>query len=67
MKMVDLTEVDKLYKDCHVEVLENKSIRTSLNIGTMNNKLNCDYSFMNRDTVSLKCCSSLVLDKSEGC
>ena len=48
MKTVELEEIKKLYT-------ENQSIRTCLNTGNMSNKLNCDYSFMNRNLNYLKC------------
>lgn len=52
MKTVDLIEIEKLYTACKVNETRNSPIRTSLNMGTLNNKLNCDYSFMNRNSVS---------------
>ena len=52
MKTVELIEIEKLYMDCHVEMVKNQQIRTSLNTGSMNNRLNCDYSFMNRNSIS---------------
>lgn len=38
-----------------MRTVENQSIRTCLNTGNMSNKLNCDYSFMNRNLNYLKC------------
>lgn len=52
MKTVELIEIEKLYTTCNVKGTENHPIRTTLNMGTLNNKLNCDYSFMNRNSVS---------------
>ena len=52
MKTVELEEIKKLYTTCHVRTVENQSIRTCLNTGNMSNKLNCDYSFMNRNSIS---------------
>jgi hypothetical protein len=53
METVELIEIQKLYRDCHVEMVENQPIRSSLNTGSLNNRLNCDYSFMNRNSISL--------------
>ena len=53
METVELIEIQKLYRDCHVEMVENQPIRSFLNTGVLNNRLNCDYSFMNRNSISL--------------
>lgn len=52
MKVVELKEIEKLYKDCHVEMVEEQSIRTNLNVGSINNRLNCDYGFMNKNFIA---------------
>ena len=65
MKTVELIEIEKLYMDCHVEMVENQPIRTSLNTGSMNNKLNCDYSFMNRNSISLNYNNTVIPNKGE--
>jgi hypothetical protein len=44
MKTVELIEIEKLYMDCHVEMVKNQPIRTSLNTGSMNNRLNYERS-----------------------
>lgn len=48
MKTIELQEIEKLYSNYHIKVYENHSIRNTLNEGTMNNKLNCNYSFINK-------------------
>lgn len=53
MGTVEISEIEKLYMDCHVKQVDNQPIRTSLNTGSMNNRLNSDYSFMNRNSISL--------------
>ena len=46
METVELIEIQKLYRDCHVEMVENQPIRSSLNTGSLNNRLNLSkYSF----------------------
>lgn len=52
MKVVELKEIEKLYKDCHVEMVEEQSIRTNLNVGSINNRLNCDYGFMSKNFIA---------------
>ena len=49
MKVVELKEIEKLYKDCHVEMVEEQS---NLNVGSINNRLNCDYGFMNKNFIA---------------
>lgn len=48
MKTIDLKEIEKLYSAYNVKFNENHLIRNTLNKGSMNNKLNCDYSFMHK-------------------
>ena len=55
MKTEELIEIEKLYMDCHVDMNQDQPIRTSLNTESINNRLNCDYSFMNRNLNYLKC------------
>lgn len=64
MKTVELIEIENLYTACKVKEMENYPIRTSLNMGTLNNKLNCDYSFMNRNSVSANYNSNVLTNKN---
>lgn len=52
MKTVEFNEIERLYKECNVEVASGSVINNSLNMGRMNNRLNADYSFMNRNSSS---------------
>lgn len=52
MKTVEFNEIERLYKECNVEVASGSVINNSLNMGRMNNRLNADYSFMNRNSIS---------------
>ena len=65
MKTVELIEIEKLYMDCHVEMVKNQQIRTSLNTGSMNNRLNCDYSFMNRNSISSNYNNTVIHNEGE--
>ena len=65
MKTVELIEIEKLYMDCHVEMVKNQQIRTSLNAGSMNNRLNCDYSFMNRNSISSNYNNTVIHNEGE--
>ena len=65
MKTVELIEIEKLYMDCHVEMVKHQPIRTSLNIGSMNNRLNCDYSFMNRNSISSNYNNTVIHNEGE--
>lgn len=48
MKIIDLKEIEKLYSSYNVKFNENHLIRNTLNKGSMNNKLKCDYDFINK-------------------
>ena len=48
-----------------VEMVKNQPIRTSLNNGSMNNKLNCDYSFMNRNSISSNYNNTVIHNEGE--
>lgn len=48
METIELEEIEKLYSAYHVKFDESHSIRNTLNQGSMNNKLNCDYNFLNK-------------------
>ena len=65
MKTVELIEIEKLYMDCHVEMVKKQPIRTSLNTGSMNNRLNCDYSFMNRNSISSNYNNTVIHNEGE--
>ena len=52
MKTIELNEIERLYEECNVEVTRSSPVNNSLNAGRMNNKLNTDYSFMNRNSIS---------------
>lgn len=65
MKTVELIEIEKLYMDCHVEMVKSQPIRTSLNNGSMNNRLNCDYSFMNRNSISSNYNNTVIHNEGE--
>ena len=47
MKTVELIEIEKLYMDCHVEMVKNQPIRTSLNTGFMNNRNSISSNYNN--------------------
>lgn len=48
METIELEEIEKLYSAYHVKINENHLIRNTLNKGSMNNKLKCDYDFINK-------------------
>lgn len=48
METIELKEIEKLYSAYHVNFDESHSIRNTLNEGSMNNKLKCDYDFLNK-------------------
>ena len=52
MKTIELNEIERLYEECKVDVTRSSPVNNSLNAGRMNNKLNTDYSFMNRNSIS---------------
>ena len=43
MKTIELNEIERLYEECKVDVTRSSPV---------NNKLNTDYSFMNRNSIS---------------
>ena len=51
MKEINISEIEELYRTYDVSINDSKPIRTSLNQGTLNNKLNCDYSFVTRSVL----------------
>lgn len=51
MKEINISEIEKLYRTYDVRINASKPIRTSLNQGTLHNKLNCDYSFVTRSVL----------------
>lgn len=65
MKTEELIEIEKLYMDCHVDMNQDQPIRTSLNTGSINNRLNCDYSFMNRNSVYLNYNNTVISNKGK--
>ena len=52
MKTIELNEIERLNEECKVDVTRSSPVNNSLNAGRMNNKLNTDYSFMNRNSIS---------------
>lgn len=57
MKTITNNEILGLYKKCGLE--ENiTEIRTQINTGTLNNKLNANYSFLNQNSIHTICGSN---------
>lgn len=52
MKTIALEEITDLYRKCGINKVNTDNLRTNVNMGTLNNKLNCDYSFLNKGKVS---------------
>ena len=52
MRKIKMSEIEKLYRDCHIETDQSCNVRTSLNKGNMNNQLNTGCCFMNKNTAA---------------
>ncbi len=61
MKTITNNEILRLYKQCGLEV-NITEIRTEINIGTLNNKLNANYSFLNQNSIRTICGSNTKYD-----
>ena len=64
MKRVELIEIEKLYMDCHIEIVEDRPIKTFLNLRSINNKLNCNYVFMNSSPVPSNYYNTVITNKN---
>lgn len=53
MKTVEFAEIEKLYNECRVQSDIDSPMRTTLNTGSLETKLNADYSFINRGFTSV--------------
>lgn len=58
MKTITIDEIQNLYKKCGLEIIGNQLIRTEINTGTLNNKLNADYSFLYQNSTQTTWASS---------
>ena len=52
METIDIKEIKDLYKKCGLYNNQCYAIRTDLNIGTLENKLNTNFHFMNKEEQS---------------
>lgn len=48
MKTISVEEITQLYKNCGLNSSYSYRMRTEINTGTLNNKLNANYDFLNR-------------------
>lgn len=52
MKTVTLEEINDLYRKCGISDIDSNNPRTSINTGSLNNKLNCNFSFLDKGKVA---------------
>ena len=48
MKTITVEEITKLYRNCGLNAYQSYGMRTEINTGTLNNRLNANYDFLNR-------------------
>lgn len=49
MRTIEITEILSLYRKCSLSGYSSNTIRTDINRGTLDNKLNSSYDFLNRE------------------
>lgn len=49
MKIIEFEEIKDLYKKCGLSNNQNYVMRTDLNMGTLNNKLNSSLQFLSKE------------------
>lgn len=53
MKTITVEEITQLYKNCGLNASQAYGMRTDINTGTLNNRLNANYDFLNRSSSSM--------------
>lgn len=48
MKPITVDEIMQLYKKCGLNCYQQHGVRTEINTGTLNNRLNANYEFLNK-------------------
>ena len=48
MKTITVEEITALYRNCGLNASWSYGMRTEINTGTLNNRLNANYDFLNR-------------------
>ena len=48
MKTITIEEITTLYRNCGLNASRSYGLRTEINTGTLNNRLNANYDFLNR-------------------
>ena len=52
MKTITIDEINKIYKDCGLSASNGRTVRTSINAGTLNKKLYSNYDFMDKSLMN---------------
>lgn len=51
MQTIKLEEILNLYQKCGITAPSSQTIRTTINKGTLENKLNTSYEFLNKNSI----------------
>lgn len=65
MKTISCKEITQLYRACGLNSSIQYEMRTDINTGTLSNRLNTNYEFLNRTSAVLNPSNSSVLQKKE--
>jgi hypothetical protein len=51
MKTIQFEDIQKIYYDCGLDLNTTGTIRNTINVGTLDNRLNSNYKFLNKNSV----------------